>query len=278
MLNKESPTLTYAETLHPDHTDAVEATELVAIDEENPSASHNNRGNGEASASNNDEPETSCDRFNCIVIAIGWSFIVASVASTYAMEGACAILYMLAYGFWHISEKAKDFGVLGLLFRLIFSLLSTLMLLIDAMMLYLSTFLTELLAFLCRLLCTLFGGCSAGNQWHQTIRKECHQTRIGFRSLFKDWTSPRGQPCGKNDCKSTEGNSTQQSDTGAVGTIAPLPSKKDHTTASSPPATNPNYQEDQQDAIIVAMEDVQIIDDGDAPPESSDRKNQKQDV
>jgi hypothetical protein len=120
-----------------------------------------------------------CSQGRFLDITVGSSLTVAAVAAVFAMEISAIVVYGLAVGFFHTYRQlARISSRLPLLWFLVFvfAFVTQVLKVVDSLLLAISVFLSEVLAAVTCLLCSLFGGCDAGNDWHQYIRRVCHLT------------------------------------------------------------------------------------------------------
>lgn len=135
-----------------------------------------------------------CSQGRFLDITVGSSLTVAAVAAVFAIEISAIVVYGLAVGFFHayrqlarISSRLPCLWFLVLVFAFVTQVLEV----VDSLLLSISVFLSEVLAGVTCLLCSLFGGCDVGNDWHQCIRRLCHLTRWSVRDLHHQWTPER---------------------------------------------------------------------------------------
>jgi len=80
----------------------------------------------------------------------------------------------------------------------------------------------EMVALIACGLCIIFGGVSAGKDWHQHIRKVCHLTRWAFRGFHSSWIPRRALPFGL----AKDANENEITAEGEIP-VQPQPSKTD---------------------------------------------------
>jgi hypothetical protein len=135
-----------------------------------------------------------CSQGRFLDVTIGSSLTIAAVAAVFAIEISAIVVYGLAVGFFHTYRQlAKISSRLPFLwlFVFVFALVTQVLKVVDSLLLAISVFLSEVLAGVTCLLCSLFGGCHAGSDWHQFIRRVCHLTRWSVRDLHHKWTPER---------------------------------------------------------------------------------------
>ena len=174
------------------------------------------------------EQQASTDRHgcNCMVILVGYSFMIFAVATAFGTELGAAALYVVGAGFYKVSESLKQtVGSCTLPFQTIFLMLCSLMLSMDLLLLTIGIFIVEILGWVACGVCVLFGGIAAGSGWHQHIRKVCHLTRWAFRGFHSTWTPKRLQPFSKNN------NNTE---TAPEQVVQPHMTKADYEVTNEP--------------------------------------------
>jgi hypothetical protein len=134
---------------------------------------------------------SSLHRCNFIVLAVGYSFMIAAVATAFGTELGAVCVYLVASGFYWTAQQLKRIGPLGYPLQLLFLVLTTVLLCVDLLLLTVGIFVVELVAWLGCVICILFGGISVGTYWHQHIRKVCHLTRWAFRGFHSTWSPKR---------------------------------------------------------------------------------------
>ncbi|KAL7569883.1 hypothetical protein ACA910_008550 [Epithemia clementina (nom. ined.)] len=241
MLKSESR-VTYLETLHPEtgaealsrnreaypgHWAAVWA-EAVLIDEDThqPPPQPQEERNAPVSVESGDNDDKteqkvqSCPTYNVGVLIFGWSLLIAAVSATFGMELFGSICFVLAAGFNWVYRMLGEAGGLAVIVQSIFGLMYLTLSFVDSLLLVIGTLVTELLAWVVFVLCSLFGGLSAGSEWHQSTRRLCHLTRWAFRGFHEEWDCRRGfippaKPSDGSACMSTASstNTTQRDNT-----------------------------------------------------------------
>jgi hypothetical protein len=135
-----------------------------------------------------------CSQGRFLDITVGSSLTVAAVAAVFAIEISAIVVYGLAVGFFHsYRQLARISSRIPFLWLLVcvFAFVTQVLKVVDSLLLAISVFLSEVLAAVTCLLCSLFGGCDAGNDWHQYIRRVCHLTRWSVRDLHHKWSPER---------------------------------------------------------------------------------------
>ena len=128
-------------------------------------------------------------------IVIGYSHLIIAVSTAFATELAGATVCLVGVGFYWVSQNLKEHcGTWTLPLATLTMILTAFMLAIDLLVLTLGIFLVELVAWIACGLCMMFGGASAGMDWHQHIRKICHLTRWAFRGFHSSWLPKRVRP------------------------------------------------------------------------------------
>lgn len=134
------------------------------------------------------------NRCNLLTMVIGYSHLVFAVATAFATELAGATIYMVGAGFFWVSQRLKDVGVYTFPFQALFVILTAVMLALDLLLFFVGVLVVELIGWIAGGLCVLFGGISAGADWHQHIRKVCHLARWAFRGFHAEWELKRMRP------------------------------------------------------------------------------------
>lgn len=131
---------------------------------------------------------------NPLVVIFGYAFMIWAVAAALTTELAAVLTYMIGAGFYWSADVLKNGGMWTLPLQTLCLLLTALMLAVDVLVLTIGIFIVEVVAWVACVICMLFGGISAGIDWHQHIRKVCHLTRWAFRSFHSEWKPKRMQP------------------------------------------------------------------------------------
>jgi len=127
---------------------------------------------------------------NLFEMIFGITFTIAAVASTFGVELAAALVFVVAATFYNVAAFCKRQNNIFMYFWwAVFGLVYVVLQVTDAILLTVSVFVAELLAALGCLMTFVSG--HQGLQWHQYIRKLCHLTRWAFRDFHSSWEFPK---------------------------------------------------------------------------------------
>ena len=150
----------------------------------------------------------SLHHFNCMVIILGYAFLINAVAAAFATELAACLTYMLGVGFYSLVGMLNKMGRWTLPLQTLLLLLTALMLAVDLLVLTIGIFLVELIAWIACGTCMLFGGITVGIEWHHHIRRVCHLMRWVFRGFQSSFEPKRMQPFSSDNTMATTHSNT----------------------------------------------------------------------
>ena len=136
---------------------------------------------------------------NLLVLVVGYACLIFAATAAFGTELASVTVYFVAVGFYQASEALKKCGFLMPPLRPLLVSISMILLAVDLLVLTIGILVVEVVGWAASVACVLLGGFSAGQAWHQHIRKVCHLIRWAFRGFHDGWEPQRLQLFGPSE-------------------------------------------------------------------------------